>query len=159
MILKSEVEKEKRIMRPICMAHVPLLALIDEKCFASDLCWSADLFRSVLETGGWGEFLMLAEMPIGFYLCRSVAGETEILTLGILPEFQGKGLGKYLMESLFKGAKSYKAEEIFLEVEESNFAARRLYQNSGFKILGRRADYYGKGRDAFVMGFRPVWPE
>lgn len=141
---------------PIHREHARLLSLMDQACFEESLCWSKSLFESVLETGAWGAILRLAEIPVGFHLCRSAAGETEILTLGILPPFRRKGLSSVLMANIFDGAKSRKAEDIFLEVEESNLVARQLYLRSGFRILGRRPGYYGSGRDALVMGISPL---
>ncbi|QCE35214.1 GNAT family N-acetyltransferase [Acetobacteraceae bacterium] len=137
--------------REITLVYAALMAEMDKECFASDLCWSEDLFVSALETGAWGELLIIEDTPVGFQLCRSLLGETEILTLGILPKFQGKKLGRQLISSVFEGAKKRQAEEIFLEVEEGNLPARALYVGAGFKVIGMRRNYYGKERHALVM--------
>jgi ribosomal-protein-alanine N-acetyltransferase len=36
---------------------------------------------------------------------------------------------------------------VFLEVDEDNEPARRLYQRAGFREVGRRPGYYQQGRD------------
>jgi ribosomal-protein-alanine N-acetyltransferase len=39
------------------------------------------------------------------------------------------------------------AKAVFLEVDEDNAAARRLYARAGFRDVGRRPGYYSQGRD------------
>lgn len=54
---------------------------------------------------------------------------------GILPEFQGKGLGYFLGLESIKFAQEKKCQ-IKLEVFKSNLAAIRLYRKLGFDFLG-----------------------
>ena len=49
-------------------------------------------------------------------------------------------------------ARAAGARRVLLEVEESNGPARALYAATGFAAVARRADYYGPGRHAVVMG-------
>jgi ribosomal protein S18 acetylase RimI-like enzyme len=48
-------------------------------------------------------------------------------------------------------ARSRGAEEIFLEVRESNLAARRLYETSGFSESGRRQSYYQQPQEDAIV--------
>ncbi len=52
-----------------------------------------------------------------------------------------KGLGKRLLQALLDAARETKSS-VFLEVRESNAAARALYENAGFEQTGRRPSYY-----------------
>ena len=69
-----------------------------------------------------------------------------------LPEARGLGLGRNLLQdSLFK-IKELGLERFYLEVEEGNLPAQRLYQTLGFKNLHLIKNFYGQGRHAWTMG-------
>jgi len=87
----------------------------------------------------------------GFLAARRVADdEFEILNLAVAAFFRRKGVGRALMTALLKEH----AGCFFLEVRESNSAARRFYQSLGFRPAGRRSGYYQEPReDAVVMKY------
>jgi ribosomal-protein-alanine N-acetyltransferase len=88
---------------------------------------------------------------VGFCAWRQTAAdEAELLNLAVHPEYREKGIGTALAEELRRIAKG----QIFLEVEEQNQVARRLYERAGWVELGVRNDYYGPGRNAIVMKIR-----
>lgn len=78
----------------------------------------------------------------GFVLCREAAGEAEILSIGISPRHRRAGLGWRLMRSAIQEAERRGAEEMFLEVDETNAAAVGLYRKLGFVKVGERRAYY-----------------
>jgi Fur family ferric uptake transcriptional regulator len=78
----------------------------------------------------------------GFILGRVAADEAEVLTLGVAGERRRRGIGGRLIESLCRAAASRGARRLYLEVAESNAAARALYARLGFKENGRRRGYY-----------------
>ena len=78
----------------------------------------------------------------GFVLARAVAGESEILSIGIDQRFEGLGLGWRLMQAAIREARMRDAEAMFLEVDEDNARARRLYEKLGFVKVGERKAYY-----------------
>jgi ribosomal-protein-alanine N-acetyltransferase len=86
-----------------------------------------------------------SENALGFVLARAVAGEAEILTITVAPEWQRRGLGRQLMDAVLARSHSDRAESVFLEVDETNAVAIRLYRKLGFFQVGGRPDYY---RDA-----------
>lgn len=90
----------------------------------------------------------------GFVLARAAAGEAEILTIGVDLRFERAGLGWRLMQAALREARMRGAEEIFLEVDEGNLAALRLYTKLGFAKVGERKAYYegtGGRSSALVM--------
>ncbi|MCY0093089.1 GNAT family N-acetyltransferase [Hoeflea ulvae] len=78
----------------------------------------------------------------GFVLCREAAGEAEILSIGITPKQRRSGLGWRLMRSAMQEAKRRGAEEMFLEVDETNLAAVTMYRKLKFVQVGERRAYY-----------------
>lgn len=91
----------------------------------------------------------------GFVLARLAAGEGEILTLAVARSHRGHGLGRALMDAVLRRLHAERAEELFLEVDETNVPALALYRRLGFKEVARRPGYYeheGRKRtDAVVM--------
>ena len=88
-------------------------------------------------------------------LVRTVAGEAEVLTVGVRPEARGAGTGRRLVQAALEAARAEGAERVFLEVAEDNLAALRLYAGCGFGEVGRRRRYYprpdGGTVDALVL--------
>lgn len=79
---------------------------------------------------------------VGFALVRSVAGEAEILTVAVAPSERGRGLGRLLMEEAMRRLYREGAGACFLEVDQANNAATRLYRSLGFEVIGERKGYY-----------------
>ena len=84
------------------------------------------------------------EAAAGFVLSREAAGEAEILSIGISPKQRRSGLGWRLMLSAMKEAKRRGAEEMFLEVDETNAAAVQMYRKLNFLQVGERRAYYAQ---------------
>jgi tRNA threonylcarbamoyl adenosine modification protein YeaZ len=90
----------------------------------------------------------------GFILCRSIAGEAEILTIAVDPVARRRGWGAALVEMAAGIATETRAEALFLEVAADNLAAIALYQSTGFSKVGLRKGYYPHpdgAKDALVM--------
>jgi [ribosomal protein S18]-alanine N-acetyltransferase len=81
--------------------------------------------------------------------------EREILNIAADPQFRRHGVGRALM-----AAELGRGGTHFLEVRESNLAARRLYEMQGFETIGGRDAYYNNPREAaIVMRHSPTPPE
>ena len=62
---------------------------------------------------------------VGFLVSRAVAAEEfEILNLAVAPEYRRRGVGRELLGALLQNVRG----DVFLEVRESNQAARKFYQ-------------------------------
>jgi ribosomal protein S18 acetylase RimI-like enzyme len=75
----------------------------------------------------------------GFLVSRQVAdGEREILNVAVDPAYKRRGVARQLIrEEVGRWPGTH-----FLEVRESNAAARRLYESLGFEQVGERPAYY-----------------
>ena len=91
---------------------------------------------------------------IGFSLTRSVADESELLLLAVMPDNQGKGIGRRLLEQFIDRARSDGAARVHLEVRDGN-PAIAMYRAAGFEPVGRRRKYYhaadGRNFDALTF--------
>lgn len=84
-----------------------------------------------------------ADCPGGFAVGRVAADEAELLTLAVAPEARRQGVGRRLLSAFETEAKARGARTVFLEVAETNAAARCLYAGAGYASAGYRRDYYG----------------
>jgi ribosomal-protein-alanine N-acetyltransferase len=82
----------------------------------------------------------------GFIMSRIAAGEAEILSVAVASAQRGKGLARQLLTLHLRRLAGLGARVVFLEVDEANTSARRLYRRAGFQEVGRREGYYA-GRD------------
>jgi ribosomal-protein-alanine N-acetyltransferase len=90
---------------------------------------------------------------IGFILSRIAAGEAEILSVAVTRSRRGRGLGRKLLDLHLRRLAGLAVRSVFLEVDEGNTPARRLYQRAGFRNVGRREGYYTErdGSPALVL--------
>jgi len=78
----------------------------------------------------------------GFILSRMAAGEAEILSLAVAQRWRGRGLGGRLLELHVRRLAGLGVAAVYLEVEDGNRPAIRLYGRAGFREVGRRPGYY-----------------
>ncbi len=95
--------------------------------------------------------LLVAEVEgrvAGFLVWRAIdSAESELLNLAVAPEFRRRGVAR----GLFKLFQERAATVIFLEVRESNMAARGLYNSLGFQEVGVRRQYYPKSLESAIV--------
>lgn len=122
-------------------AAVPLAAM-HQACFADDP-WDAEALGRILAlSGSFGYLAWQEDSPAGFVLARDLGGEVEILSLGVLPAWRRRGLGRALLAAVAAEAAARHSASLVLEVAADNEAARRLYAALGFHRVGRRPRYY-----------------
>jgi ribosomal-protein-alanine N-acetyltransferase len=79
---------------------------------------------------------------IGFAVSRMAADEAEILSIAVAASHRGRGLSRDLLLTHLGHLAGRGVRTVFLEVEENNAPARRLYDRAGFAVAGRRERYY-----------------
>lgn len=79
---------------------------------------------------------------LGFLVAHCIDREWELENIAIAPDARRKSLATRLVEELLRHARRANGEAVFLEVRESNYAARALYEKLDFTQTGRRKAYY-----------------
>jgi ribosomal-protein-alanine N-acetyltransferase len=119
--------------------------------------WTRSQLSGILPMAG--VFLTLAvdctdENVIGFSLVRTVADESELLLIGVLPEVQRRGVGARLLDDFLERAGEDRVTRVHLEVRDGN-PAIGMYRSAGFSPVGRRRNYYqavdGNRYDAITL--------
>lgn len=87
----------------------------------------------------------------GYALGWALAGEGELVRIGVHPDARRAGLGARLLAAFLAAQQAAGAAATWLEVRADNAAAQALYRRAGFSQRGRRPGYYGDGCDAVVM--------
>lgn len=78
--------------------------------------------------------------------------DAELMTIGVAPHAQRRGLAAALMEDLIARAAAQGARRMLLEVRVDNAPAIALYERFGFTRMGLRKRYYQpEGIDAYTM--------
>jgi len=113
--------------------------------------WSEDeMERLLAERNVLAHRATIGRTLAGFILSRLAAGEAEILSIAVAASHRGKGLARALLHLHLRRLAGLGVRTVFLEVDENNTAARRLYRRAGFQEAGRRPGYYPQGHDKAV---------
>jgi len=129
---------------------------IEAALFGAD-AWTAGQFWSELARVPETRWYVLAReggRVVGYAGLFQAGEEADVQTVAVARRDQGRGIGRRLVEELAGAARARGAAVLHLEVRADNAAARGLYEESGFAVVGRRPDYYGRGRDAVLMSRR-----
>jgi ribosomal-protein-alanine N-acetyltransferase len=119
----------------------PALAALHAASFRRG--WSEDEFeRLLLDRNVLAHRATLGQQPVGFIISRIAAGEAEILSVAVARAQQGRGLARRLLDLHMRRLAGLGVRTIFLEVDDDNLPARRLYARSAFRQVGRRDGYY-----------------
>jgi len=98
---------------------------------------------------------MAGSSMAGFILSRVVEDEAEILSVAVAGARRGRGLARNLLNLHLRRLAGLGARTVFLEVDEHNAAAIRLYDRAGFRQISRRPNYYpaagGQAAAALVL--------
>ena len=103
--------------------------------------WSVAQYRAAFSAA---QVILVGEedQVQGFLIAREVPPEWEIENVVVAARARRLGLGGRLVDEFLRIALHRGARSFFLEVRESNLAARRLYEKKGFAASGRRKQYY-----------------
>lgn len=120
--------------------------------------WDAEEIIRLIEHPAAASFVAQLREPrmlAGFILGQIAADEAEILSIGVAPEWQRRGIARSMVEGLVRAARRAEVKRLFLEVAADNEPAIGLYESMGFKPVGARKDYYkrpgAKPVDAVVL--------
>jgi [ribosomal protein S18]-alanine N-acetyltransferase len=141
-------------VEPASLRDAPKLAELHGASFHRG--WGEGEFEAMLtERNTLVHRLKLGRKTIGFAISRIAADEAEILSIAVDANHRGRGLSRNLLLTHLGHLAGRGVRSVFLEVEENNQPALKLYQGAGFAIAGRRERYYrqpnGEQLNALLM--------
>ena len=136
-------------VRPAKLEDLPALLAI-EQAATTAAHWPAEQYSTRLAEG----HILLAENEVsvcGFICARVAAGEWEIENIVVAAGQRRRGAGEELLRALIATSRDAGGVAVLLEVRDSNVPARRLYEKHGFRVSGRRRQYYREPSEDAVL--------
>ncbi len=142
------------VVEPATLHDAPRLAQLHGGSFHRG--WGEGEFETMLtERNTLVHRLRIGRKIVGFAVSRLAADEAEILSIAVAASHRGRGLSRDLLLTHLGHLAGRGVRTVFLEVEENNQPARRLYERAGFTVAGRRERYYqqpgGEQLNALLM--------
>jgi ribosomal-protein-alanine N-acetyltransferase len=110
-----------------------------------------EVYRLLIDSAVVAHRAMSGRTLVGFVMSRRAADEAEILSIAIAPARRGRGQSRPLLDHHLRSLAGLGTRAVFLEVDEHNAPARRLYEGAGFREVGRREGYYAGGAAALLL--------
>jgi [ribosomal protein S18]-alanine N-acetyltransferase len=133
-------------------ADLPEVVAMERACYADP--WPASAFATLPDNPN--VYFAVARgvhgRVIGYVVGWYVVDEGELANLAVAPDVRRQGMGRALLDAMLADAMARGTKELYLEVRESNAAARRLYHALEFEEVGRRTGYYRSPQeDALIL--------
>ena len=152
-------------IRAAVREDVPAMHAIEQASFSDP--WTEETIRSALSLERMR--VLVAEeradegrdgVPrlAGYVVALVVGDEVEIADLAVAPESRRRGLGRALIDRMLAELAELGVRSLYLEVRESNRAARTLYDAKGFRPIGRRRGYYRQPVEDALLLTREIGP-
>ena len=145
------------LIRKMTLEDIPAVVQLDQVSFS--LPWPERSFRFEV-TDNPASRCWVAEIDrriAGMVVAWLFVNEVHIATIATHPDFRRMGIGSRLLSHTLLHALEEGARSSFLEVRESNLAAREMYRKFGYEEEGRRRRYYrDNDEDAILMSLEPL---
>lgn len=130
--------------------HIKEIAEIEKLCFSTP--WTENGLREELSNSYARFFVALSDGAVAGYIgAHNIVGEVYITNVAVSPDFRRKGVAQGLVSFLLDFSEAENADFVTLEVRESNEAAQTLYEKAGFKVVGKRKDFYELPKENAVL--------
>ncbi len=110
--------------------------------------WLRLLWRALTGAYGltWRALAIVRRDKLSFLRGYKVAAEVHarVVSVGVLPNHQGRGIGRRLIEAGLRRLQACGCERVRLEVRPGNAPARRIYESFGFEAQGSYSDSQGE---------------
>ena len=130
---------------------LPQVQRIEQQCFS--LPWTEAMLRMQLQPDS--HVFLTAETEgsvVGYIGMLYVLDEGYISNVAVRPDFRRRGIAEALLRALEARARAMRLSFLTLEVRAGNAAAVALYEKRGYRVVGRRKNYYEKPtEDAILM--------
>ena len=138
-------------VRPMRWWDIDVVDPLEQELFPLDP-WSIDQWWRELAQLHNHYFVVESAGELCGYAGLSISGiDADIQTIAIADSFQGKGIGRKLLNQLVARSRELGVTYIFLEVRSDNTSALSMYSSFGFAEISKRAKYYPDGTDAVIL--------
>ncbi|MCH4056524.1 ribosomal protein S18-alanine N-acetyltransferase [Lapidilactobacillus gannanensis] len=132
-------------LRPLVAGDLDQVLVVERELYAGMLPWSRWVFLNEINHQSqrlyWGLFTPDDQL-IGYIGCWLKFRESHITNLAIAKDWQGRGLGRFLMKKMIVVAQAHQCQIVTLEARTDNLPALNLYHQLGFIDQKVRVNYY-----------------
>ncbi len=139
-------------LRSLTFEDIETIGRLENELFPTD-AWPLEMFYTEFFQPDTRRYVV-AEVDgatVGYAGVMVIDTTADIQTIGVLPHFEGQGIGRAMLTELLDEARRRGAETVMLEVRADNPRAQQLYTRFGFARIHTRKRYYRDGVDAWVM--------
>jgi ribosomal-protein-alanine N-acetyltransferase len=139
------------VLRAARDEDIPAVLAIEQAAFGDP--WSRSAFIELVDDPRVAFLIAdLGGNVRGYVVAWFVLDEGEIGNLAVAADARRHGIGSRLLDGAIGAVRKARVDSLYLEVRDSNDAARALYASRGFVEVGRRRDYYRRPKeDALVL--------
>jgi ribosomal-protein-alanine N-acetyltransferase len=139
----NETPPASRNIRLATLGDIPAIKALEASA-GTAAHWSGDQYKEAMSSHTGRVILIIEDRAqlLGFVVAASIGDEWEIENLVVAQESRRKGLASKILAEAIDHAAKNGGQSLFLEVRESNTAARQFYEKWGFLEVGRRKRYY-----------------
>jgi len=157
------VAGDEIVVREVRVGELEVVKAINERVLPEN--YPLSFYYSIATE--WGDIFLVAELDgriVGYIMNRvenhfsvksfrpGIVRKGHILSIAVLPEFQGRGIGSALLvEGMKRMRENHRVDSVYLEVRVSNIRAINFYRKFGFEIRNVIPAYYRDGEDAYLM--------
>tara|TARA_B100000287_G_scaffold382460_1_gene387558 strand:- start:3 stop:527 length:525 start_codon:yes stop_codon:yes gene_type:complete len=119
--------------------------------------WSKKAWLELSDCEGGYALVLLKDRGLDYvafalWKINELEGLAHLLKVLVVPDWRGKSLGTLFLKSSIDYFVENGMLNFYLEVDESNDPAIKVYECLGFEKLHRTLNFYGSGRNAVKMG-------
>ncbi|CAJ1226555.1 ribosomal protein S18-alanine N-acetyltransferase [Levilactobacillus zymae] len=135
---------------------IPEMIEIERAVYAGKAPWDSTAFANELRREKDRLYLVIRKNDRLLAFIGSTFDErtrdAHITNIAVLPDYQDRGLGRFLLNIMIKKAQQLNYKTVSLEVRVSNQQAQHLYKDLDFQQTGvKRGYYFGDHEDAADM--------
>lgn len=153
------------IIRDARLQDLPALVKLSSQAFGLS-AWESGVFHRLLQESQSRprhQHMLVAESSpthvVGYLILQLIVDEAEIQAVAVEESYRRRGVASALLREGLRHCSDMGGATVFLEVRESNHAARNFYHRFGFHDFGRRPDYYRHpAEDAILMRLNLLHP-
>lgn len=134
------------IIRKMLEKDLSEVEKIEQSCFTSD-AWSESSFVYAMESDELLSLTAEIDGRVAGYIVVTRIVEASIDSIAVSPEYRRQGVAEKLIRAALEGFSG----DVFLEVRQSNLAARELYKKLGFEEISVRKNYYEKPTENAII--------
>jgi len=139
-------------LKDLVFEDIETIGRLENELFPTE-AWPLEMFYTEFFQPDTRRYIVAAVdgEAVGYAGLMVIATTADIQTIGVLPRFEGQGIGRAMLTELLDEARRRGAETVMLEVRADNLRAQQLYARFGFEQIHTRKKYYRDGVDAWVM--------